>query len=228
MKANKVQPIFDRKNYKVFSQNIAFHLAGHAAAIYLNNKAQNLPPVFFQITLKDIKPRQDRDPNFQRLLEGGRLIETLPCSEDLTDDYITAFDADIVNLLIGPLAEAKYVHECDNEPFTQNLITLTALIHYGGCDKIALVYEYLQSLYASKEQQDEKLHSLFGLAFNFVNAHGNWQAITHLANHIHASNKNIIRYEEVVSVLESREAKAGYISNFPAIRGAVFLPRRAG
>jgi hypothetical protein len=33
-------------------KQIAFHEAGHAAAIYLYNKQKQLPPVYFQITIK--------------------------------------------------------------------------------------------------------------------------------------------------------------------------------
>jgi len=40
----------------VFDQDlirqIAFHEAGHAAAIHLYNKQKQLPPVYFQITIK--------------------------------------------------------------------------------------------------------------------------------------------------------------------------------
>ena len=53
MKRNK---IID--NYKSHIKNqhkiaITFHEAGHAAAIYLNNKARMLPPIFFQIVFKE-------------------------------------------------------------------------------------------------------------------------------------------------------------------------------
>jgi hypothetical protein len=53
-----------------------------------------------------------------------------------------------------------------------------------------------------KQQQDEKLHELFAVAFNFVNDRANWAAITRLADYILKSNKNIISCEEVVSLLE--------------------------
>lgn len=33
-------------------KQIVFHEAGHAAAIYLYNKQKQLPPVYFQITIK--------------------------------------------------------------------------------------------------------------------------------------------------------------------------------
>ena len=34
------------------SRKIAVHEAGHATAIHLNNKAINLPPVFFKLCLR--------------------------------------------------------------------------------------------------------------------------------------------------------------------------------
>jgi hypothetical protein len=44
-------------------------------------------------------------------------------SLDEQDAYRTAFEADIINLLVGPLAEAKYVAVRDHECFNKNLIT---------------------------------------------------------------------------------------------------------
>jgi len=65
------------------------------------------------------------------------------------------------------------------------------------------VHEYLESFSASKQVQDEKLNELFAVACDFVSNSANWKAITKLANYILESNKNIIRCEEVVSVIES-------------------------
>ncbi len=150
-------------------------------------------------------------------VEGGRLIELLPLSIDalvhsspehndamvpFIKDYMVAFEADIINLLIGPLAEAKYIYTTDGEPFNHQLVNLNALKNYGGSSDLALANEYLQSFSTCKQQQDEKLDELFILAFNFINDQENWGAITRLANYILNNNKNIISYEEVVSLLE--------------------------
>jgi hypothetical protein len=206
-------------------QCIAFHEAGHATAIYLNNKARNLPPVFFQIMFKNLNGKQEEDliayqathDNCIARVEGGRLIEMLPPSIEalvhkttdhndprvhLFQDYMIAFEADIINLLIGPLAEAKHVADIDNEFFNQQLINLNALKNYGGSSDLALANDYVQSFSVCKQQQDEKLHELFAVAFNFVNDRANWAAITRLADYILKSNKNIISCEEVVSLLE--------------------------
>jgi len=226
MKRNKIIDIYSHNRLKLHKQCIAFHEAGHAAAIYLNNKARNLPPVFFQIVFKEISGASDydvlvfqatHDDNIARV-EGGRLIELLPHSIDglahklidnneamapLVKDYIIAFEADIVNLLIGPLAEAKHVYNRDDELFNNHLVDLKSLKNYGGGSDLALAHEYLESFSASKQVQDEKLNELFAVACDFVSNSANWKAITKLANYILESNKNIIRCEEVVSVIES-------------------------
>src|SRR5512139_2646565 len=66
----------------------AIHEAGHAAAIYIGNKQKQLPPVFFQIVIKnEVNTGQwtdQSDNNANRPMtcfakvEGGRLIHTLP------------------------------------------------------------------------------------------------------------------------------------------------------
>jgi hypothetical protein len=225
MKRSTVTDIPLQDKIKEHRQCIAFHEAGHAAAIYLNNKAKNLPPVFFQIMFKDLRSEKDYDVTVYQAtqgdcvakVEGGRLIESLPPSMEglmskltahndtmvqLVDDYMTAFETDIINLLIGPLAEAKYVAHTDNESFNQRLIPLKALKNYGGSSDLALANEYLQSFSACKYYQAEKLDELFKSAFKFINDNSNWKAVTKLANYILRSNKNIISCEEVALVLE--------------------------
>ena len=209
-----------------YKQCIAFHEAGHATAIYLNNKARNLPPVFFQIVLKEISGDKEGEVALYRAshddsiakVEGGRLIESLPYSMDglihklidrndamvpLVRDYIIAFEADIVNLLVGPLAEAKQAYNRDNELFNHKLVGLNSLKNYGGNSDLASVREYLESFSTDQREQDEKLDELFAEAYDFVSDYSNWKAITKLADYILDSNKSIISCEEVVFVLES-------------------------
>ncbi|UOA09943.1 hypothetical protein [Methylobacter sp. S3L5C] len=225
MKRNKI--IDDSKHHRLqqHKQCIAFHEAGHAAGIYLNNKARNLPPIFFQIIFKEISDMPDYDEYMSKgshhdcvaRVEGGRLIQSLPFSVDglahklidhneamapLVKDYIKAFEADIINLLVGPLAEAKFIHNRDDELFNHQLVNLKSLENYGGGSDISLVREYIENFSASREQQDEKLHELFVLACDFVKAPLNWKAITELANYILDSDKAIISCEEVASVLQ--------------------------
>ncbi|MGZ8189960.1 MAG: hypothetical protein ACXWTS_01875 [Methylococcaceae bacterium] len=224
MKRNNITDIPTQDRLIQHKKCIAFHEAGHAVAIYLNNKARNLPPVYFQIIFKEINGDDDaiayqatHDGSIARV-EGGRLIQSLPYSiDDLTHklidrndammplirDYINAFEADIINLLVGPLAEAKHVYSRDDELFSHQLVNLKALKNYGGGSDLALARQYLESFTENKQLQDEKLDKLFVEATNFINDCTNWKAITKLASYILKSNKNIISCEEVVSVLES-------------------------
>lgn len=227
MKRNTQSVIPMQYRFLQHKECIAFHEAGHAAAIYLNNKARNLPPVYFQIVFKELNSAKDNnvilyyeathDDNIARV-EGGRLIQSLPHSIDglahkliddneamipLVRDYLIAFETDIINLLIGPLAEAKHVYSRDNELFNHRLVNLGALINYGGGSDLALAREYLESYSENKQVQDEKLDELFNGAFDFVNDRENWKAIIKLADYILKCDKKIISCEEVVSVLES-------------------------
>lgn len=226
MNRNKLTPICSQNKLKQHKQCLAFHEAGHAAAIYLNNKARNLPPIFFQILFKEVRLSTDHDGSIAHAahddsaarVEGGRLIQTLPYSVDglahklvdhneamapLIKDYITAFEADIINLLVGPLAEAKYVHKRDNEHFNHQLVNWKSVENYGGCSDLVLIQEYMESYSVNKGQRDRKLDELFTEACDFVCDASNWKAITKLANYILESDKEIITCEEAVSVLQS-------------------------
>ncbi|MGR8997612.1 MAG: hypothetical protein ACU88J_01005 [Gammaproteobacteria bacterium] len=226
MKRNTITDIPSQDRLMQHKECIAFHEAGHAAAIYLNNKSRNLPPVYFQIVFKEFNDVTDHDAiiyqathddNIARV-EGGRLIQSLPYSiESLTHklidnneammplvkDYLIAFETDIINLLVGPLAEAKHVYKRDDELFNHQLVNLGALKNYGGGSDLALAREYLESFSTNRQLQDKKLDELFVGAFDFINDYANWKAITKLANYILTNNKSIIGCEEVVSVLES-------------------------
>ncbi|MGR9046550.1 MAG: hypothetical protein ACU83N_14765 [Gammaproteobacteria bacterium] len=205
-------------------KHVAFHVAGHAAAMYLNNKEWNLPPLYFQIKYKDSAHEKTHDFIKHHVMpedripyvEGGLLIQSLSSSifdvahkhmdstVHLLPDYMAAFEADIINLLAGPLAEARYVHDCDSEPFTRHLIDLEALRHYNGDCDLELVHDYLQKLFLSREQQDKKLLESFNVAFNFVKNCCQWHVINQLADYIFDHHSNVITYEEIVSVLEAK------------------------
>ncbi len=225
MKRNKIIETLSQDKLIEHKQRVAFHEAGHAAGIHLNNKAKQLPPVFFKIIFKemsgvtasDIMAYQTTHDDCIARVEGGRLIDLLPPSIDslvqeltepndammeLVKDYKIAFEADIINLLIGPLAEAKHVATTDDELFNHQLVNLKALKNYGGSSDLALANEYLQSFSADKQEQDEKLDELFSVAFDFVNNDANWAAINQLAGYILDSSKNIIDCDEIVSVLD--------------------------
>lgn len=210
----------NQANLAIYQQRVAYHEAGHAAGIHFNNSLRNLPPVFYKIIFKDINESSENDqPNCIARVKGGRLIQSLPLSYDdsvcqssacsdkklfhFSDEYRSAFEADIVNLLIGPLAEAKYIAHVDGEPFNHQLVTVEALKNYGGNEDLALVNDYLQSYSTDKDVQSASLNWFFVLAYNFVNDTANWKVISQLANYILASNKNMISCEEVAAVFES-------------------------
>lgn len=190
---------------ELFRQTV-FHEAGHAVAIYLRNKQLQLPPVFFQITLDayDTKPLEKK---YMARVEGGHLVETLPLSlahfpEQQQSAYLVAFEADIVNLLAGPLAEAKYISLRDDEIMNRDIVNLNALANYGGAADLDLVQDYIQCFVSNMQQKIDKVEALFGDAFDFVNARKHWKVITELALHIIASKKNTIPCEEIITVIE--------------------------
>ncbi|MFU8789866.1 MAG: hypothetical protein ACNA7G_12625 [Methylobacter sp.] len=225
MKRNNITETSGQDKLIEHKQRVAFHEAGHAAGIHLNNKLRQLPPIFFKIIFKNMSDVSDADIMMYQMthddciarVEGGRLIESLPASTDDWADELTglddamaklirgyrkAFDADIINLLIGPIAEAKHVADADDELFNHQLVNLKALKNYGGSSDLALANEYLQSYSSDKEQKDKKLDDLFNVAFEFVNTDENWAAITQLAHYILVNDKNIIGCEEVVSIID--------------------------
>jgi hypothetical protein len=209
-------------NHAELSRKTAVHEAGHAAAIYLGNKQKQLPPVFFQIFIKELHSKfqsigclcksNDRCNNCLTKVDGGRLIHTLPSSVDEAisgftsvqkQAYQHAFEADIINLLVGPLAEANYVAMRDNEPINPLLVTLNALKNYGGSSDLETINEYLDCLLVNRARREKKLSELFLAAFNFINDRSNWHAIMALADYILTDSKNIIECEEIISVLDA-------------------------
>ncbi len=212
-------------NPKEASWEIAIHEAGHAAAIYFGNKQNGLPPVYFKIYINQLK----RDIHLLNLqgethhkhvarIEGGRLIHTLPSSldeatKDLSDrqklGYERAFEADIINLLIGPLAEAKYISLRDGELINHRLVDLNALHFYGGFSDLETINEYLNCFNGNEELKQLKIAELFLAAFEFIDQRSHWLAITALADYVLAADKNLIEYDEIIAVLEegSRPAR---------------------
>ncbi|HEY8096516.1 MAG TPA: hypothetical protein VIE65_10560, partial [Methylobacter sp.] len=128
-----------------------------------------------------------------------------------------AFEADIINLLAGPLAEARYVSLRDNEPINPELLNVTALQYYGGSSDLEVVNEYLECFIDSDELRERKMTELFLAAFSFVCERPNWLAITALADSILAHQENIIECNDIIDVLESgrcRTATSQNISSF--------------
>jgi hypothetical protein len=200
-------------------RKVAIHEAGHAAAIYLGNKQKRLPPVFFQIFITPVNgdfqsSRFLSKPNTKYIanIDGGRLIHTLPSSiEEATNGfssaqiiaYQRAFEADMINILVGPLAEAKYITQRDGELINPSLIHLNALHYFGGISDLENVNEYLECFLANSELREQKITELFLAAFSFVNERSNWCAITALADYIVSEDKSVIECNEIIAVLET-------------------------
>ncbi|MFZ2725563.1 MAG: hypothetical protein WAX77_04900 [Methylococcaceae bacterium] len=195
------------------TKKAAIHEAGHAAAIYLGNKRKQLPPVFFQICMDNaiIEANTFYD-KYPARIEGGRLIHTLPCSiEEATSNfsptqkhaYQQAFEADIINLLAGSLAEAHYVALRDNELINPRLVSFNTLHNYGGFFDLSIIQDYLACFSDNVIQREAKIKELFLAAFHFVSDYANWKAITTLATYILAQSKSVIDCEEVITVLDT-------------------------
>jgi hypothetical protein len=210
MKRRHISSDFNPVDYIELRRKTAIHEAGHAAAIHFGNKQKQLPPVFFRIVINDYS--YSSDDNCITKVDGGRLIHTLPssikeacCNFSAAQKhaYQQAFEADIINLLVGSLAEANYIAQRDNEMISPSLVPLNALHNYGGSSDLEIVNEYLQCFSGNEIQQEKKVIELFLAAFDFINEWSNWYAIIALADYILENDKNIIDYEEVVAVLDT-------------------------
>lgn len=214
---------FAKHSTKCIGKRNVYYQAGRAAAIYIGNKQRNLPAVYFQIVImsaeknSEFSGRSLRIPQkYKAKLEGGRLIPHLPHAyQDVTqllspDEQIQcrcAFEADIINILVASLAEAKYVALRDGEIFNANLIYLGALKFYGGSMDLLLVDEYMECLYPDDtSERNKKMTELFLMAYSFVNDPANWQAVTILAETLCRSPQDAFSCEELIALLEAPNA----------------------
>jgi len=195
-------------SFNELDQHIAFHEAGHVTAIYIRNHQQKLPPVFFQIILN--KNEKKEYPFFARV-EGGRLIENLPIAEIEKNnletelerkDLTKAYEADVINLLAGPLAEAKFVALRDDEVFNPHLVNIIALKNYGGHSDLEQANQYLEYFIADTEERELKMKSLFEQAFQFIDTPDNWKCIKHFANYLLVNGQGNISCEQASATLE--------------------------
>jgi hypothetical protein len=195
----------------------AFHEAGHAAAIYFRNRYYNLPQISFRISLSGVKQLKLLDNRlmlignmeFHAKLEGGLLAENQALSvrsdesSQATLVYQQACEVDVVNLMAGPLAEAKQVAQRDGEYINQHLVNYEALKNYGGKSDLEKIEEYLACFGLDPVKQAEKLKELYSVAFHFINQAHHWRAISNLANYMLGSENEIIAYEEASAILEA-------------------------
>lgn len=186
----------------------AFHEAGHAAAIHINNQQKQLPPVFFEIQVK--RPSDAYDHFFAKVVDGN-LIQNLPIAVVESFSVVSsceqhscqrAYEADIVNLLAGPLAEAKYVSIRDNEIFNLKLINIDALHNYGGYSDLEKTQTYLDHFIASKAAREEKMQELLTQAFHFIDNRRNWHCIMNLAHHILDSQQETISCDDAITIFD--------------------------
>ncbi|MGR9087674.1 MAG: hypothetical protein ACU841_11445 [Gammaproteobacteria bacterium] len=220
MKRN--DPIFGAgsTSYPDLIRQAAFHEAGHAAGIHIYNRSKQLPPVAFQIRIQkpDVSMEGSLDvissdrTSFVAEVEGGRLIPELPAgliesaqyfSTAGADAYQSAFEADMINLLIGSLAEAKHVALRDYGYFDPKSVTLLTLHHFGGSSDLDEFHRSLENTIACRRRQEEKIAALFGKALDFIADPGHWQATERLALYILDHKDAAIDCGEAIAVLEA-------------------------
>ena len=210
------------KNHAIrIGKRNAFHLAGRIAAIHFGNSQKNLPSVHFQVAIKSYAPLVGYPKHLTQMprkalaaLEGGRLISHLPqCYQSairmLSDvekkQCQSAFEADVTNILVGPLAEAKYVALRDGEVFNANLIYLGALKFYSGALDLLTVDEYMDCLFPGHgTERQQKMAGLFLAAYGFIGNSENWQAITKVAEGLCNTSKETVPYEELIALLDPK------------------------
>lgn len=208
MERNYQIPAFASVHPDELHWRTAFHEAGHAAAIHIRNRQQQLPPVFFEIQIKRLGGHvQDL---FAKVIDGN-LIQNLPIAviESLSSlsnngqhSCQRAYEADVVNLLVGPLAEAKYVSIRDGEAFNSALIDLNALLHYGGHSDLEKAQQYLEHFITSKTHREKKLRELLTHAYRFVDNHRHWTCIRNLSHFILDSQQETISCDEAINIFD--------------------------
>ena len=205
------------------SKRNVYHQAGYAAAIYIGNKQKNLPAVHFNMTIKPSKNEKRSTGRFARIqnkhifkIGDGRLLPNLSCSSfevsvqrlstAQRQQCICAIEADVINILAGALAEAKYIALRDGEIFNANLLYLDlgALKFYGGSTDMEIIDEYMECLYQDDHnKRQKKMAELFLAAYSFVNDYENWFAISKLAETILSNPRETFACEELIAILNS-------------------------
>jgi len=203
-------------NIKDLEQRIAYHEAGHATAIYLYNKYKQLPPIFFQICVKNNLQKSlakdvDLSHSVAAKVEGGRLIENLPLSfiasqKEMSleekQGYYTALDADMINLLTGSIAEAYFLSDNDGEILNAQMLSRHALSRYGSDSDLQSIDDYLKYFSPCPLQREQQFTVLLEIAFEFITQTKVWKAIAAVAQLILTADKNIIRCEEIFEVVD--------------------------
>ena len=197
----------------------AFHEAGHVTALYRCKKHNNFPDSFFPDDIKllcsnkrlSTNPFQYKHGKIALPISGERNIIPPPVSlietrklKPLFDKntYQPAYEANIINLLAGSLAEAKYISLRDDESFNAHLIHVNALEFYSGTFDLENAYVHLENYINVPQMPHEVMSKLFKKAFAFIDAPTNWKVIASLANYILKNNKKIVSCAEAFAVLD--------------------------
>ena len=195
-----------------------YHQAGQAVAISLGNQQKHLPAVHFLICLNPCKNEATKcipseGKNYTLTLEGGRLIQSLPlCLAEAKNplfcveraDNRCALEADMSNLLVGSLAEAKFNAAKKGKVLAKNSTVFSMLRLYSSSSaNIEPVYDYLESCFSSPVDRQRKFNELFQASLNFINDSAIWEQIKALATYILAQSKAIIDCEEISFFLAS-------------------------
>ena len=207
MNLNYSLKAFSQLTHNEHSKKHAIHKAGHAVAIYLGNRQKRVSPFFFQLYIKEQSNHFQLSHALSLLndesigkLEHDRLIQPLlfstvkatkAISSEQMQAYENAFETDVISLLVGPLAEAKYVAMRDGELINPRLVNLNALHHYGGSADLEIINKYLEYFIIEKAEREKKISELFLQAFSFINDRSNWLTITVLAYYVLAGRMNI-------------------------------------
>ena len=186
----------------------AFHEAGHAAAIHILNQQKRLPPVFFEIQVK--RPTKNSDDFLAKVIDGNLIhnlpiavIESmLPLTEHEQHSCQLAYEADIVNLLVGPMSEAKYVAMRDGEIFNRELVNLDAMRHYGGHSDVERAQHYLEYFVTSKNHRECKLNELLSEAYRFIDNAKHWKCISDLAHFILESRQETVSCDDAITIFD--------------------------
>ena len=202
-------------------ERIAYNQAGQAAAIYLNNHLRHLPVPAFTITKYFQRcglasnPFSRLQPTYNIEIEGGRIIKKLPLSfpeatkyysPDQKEEFRHLLESDVINLLAGPLSEAKFAALHDDEIFNANLVNISSLRFYTGHANLALVNDYMNCFRLGIEEYERKLKELFLSAYNFINDDFNWRSICSIAEYILNEPSKVIKDEEIGMLLKLRLA----------------------
>jgi hypothetical protein len=215
MKYNRTSINIQSEIHIKYDKRSAYHLAGYAVAIIVGNFQKCLPPVYFQIntsiqegkTTHKASLRQSQQAKF----EGGRLIPSLPFSYAVTikslswpqqQEYQSAFEADVMNLLAGAMAESQVMSDIDSQAFTADQVYRLAQRGNFGLETVG---DYLACLQLDPPGRKQKLAELFLAAYRFIIDPYHWHAITALAEYIWQQPAGIISCEDVSAVLTSAE-----------------------